>query len=122
MCNVLVDGTDFRIYDPSPFDPKWFCHKLQSPGLRYEVSISLRKGHIVWVHGLYPYGSCTDLTIFRLGMKAALHTDKKVIADNVYRDANCATPENVCSSANRFHSLARARHETCNRRFKQFLR
>ncbi len=31
-----VDGTDFKIYEPAPFNPKWWSHKLNCAGLRYE--------------------------------------------------------------------------------------
>jgi len=32
-CAVSVDGTDFRIQEPIPFDAKWFSHKFNGPGL-----------------------------------------------------------------------------------------
>ena len=49
-----VDGTDCRIREPSPFNPKWYSHKFHGPGLRYEIGICIRTGHLVWVHGLFP--------------------------------------------------------------------
>ena len=31
-CFISLDGTDFNIQEPSPFDPKWFSHKFEGPG------------------------------------------------------------------------------------------
>ena len=53
-CFASLDGTDCRVREPSPFGPKWFSHKFKGPGLRYEVAVSIRKGHIVWVNGTFP--------------------------------------------------------------------
>lgn len=35
ICHVSIDGTDFRIYEPTPFSPRWFSHKFKGPGLQY---------------------------------------------------------------------------------------
>jgi hypothetical protein len=32
-CHVSVDGTDFRIHEPSPFSPRWYSHKFKGAGL-----------------------------------------------------------------------------------------
>ena len=40
LCNYL-DGTDFPIEEPSPFNPKWFSDKFHMAGLCYEISIFL---------------------------------------------------------------------------------
>ena len=36
---ISLDGTDFRIPEPTVFDPKWFSHKFNGPGLRYEIAL-----------------------------------------------------------------------------------
>jgi hypothetical protein len=38
---VTVDGTDFRISEPTDFSTKWFYHKSKAPIVRYEVAISI---------------------------------------------------------------------------------
>ena len=38
---MSVDGTDFLINEPKPFDNCWFSHKFRGPGLRYEVEVSI---------------------------------------------------------------------------------
>lgn len=50
-CLVSVDGTDFRIQQPSVFSKIWYSHKFKGPGLRYEVAVSILTGDIVWLHG-----------------------------------------------------------------------
>jgi hypothetical protein len=38
---VTVDGTYFRINEPTDFSTKWFSHKFKGPGVRYQVAISI---------------------------------------------------------------------------------
>ena len=40
-CLITLDGTDVSINEPSPFNNKWYSHKLNGPGLRYEVGICI---------------------------------------------------------------------------------
>lgn len=117
-CIISVDGTDFKIHEPTPFSPRWFSHKFRGPGVRYEVGICIATGDIVWIHGPFPCGSFADLRIFRLAMKHVLDDDEYVVADGWYQDERCQTPNNRGQSP--LHALIRARHETINRRFKQF--
>lgn len=36
-CLTTVDGTDFRIGNPTPFKKVWYTKKFNGPGLRYEL-------------------------------------------------------------------------------------
>ena len=72
----------------------------------------------MWVHGPFPAGSYSDVRIFRLGMKNHLNSGEKVLGDLGYQgDGRCVTPANDQSDEIR---RVRARHETANRRTKQF--
>jgi hypothetical protein len=51
-----VDGTDFHIREPEPFDPEWYTKKFNGPGVRYEVGIAIQTGYIVWVNGPFKPG------------------------------------------------------------------
>ena len=116
---VSVDGSDFRIQEPSPFSKKWYSHKFHGPGLRYEVGVSVACGDIVSVNGPFPCGSFPDLRIFRSGMKKQLAKDELAIADGGYRDSGCRkSGENPAMT--RLFSVIRARHEIMNRRMKHF--
>lgn len=120
---VTVDGTDFRIQEPHPFSPMWYSFKFKGPGLRYEVAISIRGGDIVWINGPYACGSWPDISIFRERLIHLLRPGEMVEADRGYRGepTKIRTPIDARNRRERKRkAIARARHETCNRRFKQF--
>ena len=120
-CKVTIDGTDFRIYEPAPFDPKWYSHKFHGPGLRYEVGVCIQTGWIVWRNGPFPC-SKNDLQIARSWLIYELDQGEKYLADGGYRDGGqfSETPNGLNNPDQKMKALARARHETVNRRFKQF--
>lgn len=103
-----------------PFSPRWYSHKFHGPGLRYEVGICIRTGKIAWAHGPFPCGSYSDVRIFRLGMKRNLDEGELVVADGGYKDERCMACKDEQDPNREFFALVRARHETVNRRFKQF--
>jgi hypothetical protein len=121
-CKTTVDGTDFRIYEPSPFDPKWYSHKLKGPGIRYEVGVCIQTGSIVWVNGPYPCGAWPDLRIARDWLIYELDHDEKYLADGGYQDGRqySETPNGLNNADQKMKADARARHETVNSRFKNF--
>jgi hypothetical protein len=122
-CRMTVDGTDFAINEPTPFSSRWYSHKFRGPGLRYEVGVSIKGGDIVHTNGPFPCGSWPDITIFRSCLMDKLDDGEMVEADRGYRGqpnkvripVDCRD-ENERKKKNR----ARARHETVNKRFKQF--
>lgn len=125
VCLVSVDGTDFRIQEPTPFWKGWHSRKFNASGLRYEVAISIRSGDVVWIHGPFPCGSWPDITIFRNALKYELNDGEKVEADKGYRgepECVCVPNHNVFLNrvGRRQKTLVRARHETLNKRLKQW--
>lgn len=120
IANASVDGTDCRIREPSPFSSKWYSHKFNGPGLRYEVGISVAKGDIVWVHGPFPCRSYPDIKIFRLRMKHRLPFNEVVVADVGYNDEKCMSKQDCEANKEELHSTIRARHESANGRLKNF--
>lgn len=121
-CLITVDGTDCRIYEPAPFDRKWYSHKFKGPGLRYEVGVCIQTGWIIWKNGPYPCGRWPDLKIARDKVLKRLRLQEKVLADGGYADGFtfCETPTGRNNPDQQMKQLARARHETINRRLKQF--
>ena len=115
---MSVDCTDCTIYEPKPFHRKWFSHKFNGPGLRYEVGISIYTGHIVWVNGPFPCGHNPDIKIFTSLLKNQLLPSEIVVADGGYRDSKCR--KNPSIFGQELSGRIRARHETCNRRLKTF--
>ena len=122
ICLITVDGTDFHIQEPSPFDPKWYSHKFKGPGVRYEVGICIQTGEIVWINGPYPCGEWSDLRIARDSLIYELGPHEKALADGGHNDHNVffETPTGHNNADQIMKGKARARHECVNRRFKQW--
>jgi hypothetical protein len=123
-----VYTTDFLICEPSkPLrSPKWFSHKFKKAGLRYEIAVSLKGGHIVWINGPYECGTWPDIEIFRNSLKSFLEPGERVEADDGYIGEEpefCKTPSGFSSRSecqDKFRSRLRSRHETVNARIKNF--
>jgi DDE superfamily endonuclease len=126
QCKITVDGTDFRIMEPSPFDPKWLSEKFNGPGLKYEVGVCIQTGWIVHVNGPYPCGRWHDLTVARddlcYKLAASEFEDEMALADGGYQDGYefFETPTGHNNADQRMKAQARARHETINRKLKQW--
>jgi hypothetical protein len=121
-CLVSVDGTDFAIFEPVPFSSKWYSHKLKRAGLRYEIAICIQTGEPVWINGPFPCGSWSDLRIARYALVDALDDGECYLADSGYRDGKqfSVTPSGMHSFSDRQKSAVRSRHETLNKRYKDW--
>lgn len=124
-CKITVDGTDFRIYEPTPFSSRWYSHKFKGPGLRYELGVCIQTGEIVWVNGPFPCGDYPDLRIAREGLIYALAASpvkEMAVADGGYNDGYefFDTPTGINDNEQYMRSIARARHETINNRLKNY--
>lgn len=117
---VSLDGTDFLIQEPTPFSPKWWSHKLNHAGLRYEVGICIRTGHIVWAYGGKPCGEWSDLTLARHAYIYAVEENEKTLADKGYMDREYFVNSRYYPESARTQKQIMARHESVNSRLKQF--
>ena len=91
------------------------CHlNLQEDGVRLS---SVRCSGTANMCGRWP-----DINIFRVGLKGRLNATEMVVADKGYRgDSKCRTPSHLVSRTDsRATNKALARHETVNKRLKQF--
>jgi hypothetical protein len=84
-CKVSIDGTDCPIYKSQPLNPKYFSHKLNGTGVKYEVGICILTGWICWLNGPFPAGN-PDLRISRRGIGSYLEKKELILADGDYRD------------------------------------
>lgn len=119
---VTVDGTDFRIGEPAPFSTCWYAKKFNTAGLRYELAVCIATGDIVSFNGPFAPKGNPDINIFRYKLKGMLAPGEQVLTDQGYRgDTRCCT---TLDAKNQHHrtamSHARCRHETINRRLKQW--
>lgn len=113
--HVSLDGTDFKIYEPSPFNTKWFSHKFKGPGIRYEIGVSIGGGDIVWASGGLPCGEWPDLKIAKDHYIHYVASNEMTLADKGYR---CHQYFKQPATSSKKRILAR--HETLNGRLKQF--
>lgn len=117
-CFTSIDGVDFEINEPAPFSPKWFSHKFNASGLRYEIGLCVWTGHIVWASGGYPCGDWPDLNIAKRFFVHFMDQGEKALADRGYKDPNYfILPKQQYNSR---HQRIMSRHETVNKRLKQF--
>lgn len=115
---MSLDGVDFPINEPHPISPKWYSHKFKGSGLRYEIGLCIKTGEIVWKNGGYPCGDWPDINIAKHLFVHFLEPGEKALADKGYRDNSyfiLPTPNN-----NKKHKVIMSRHETINKRLKQF--
>ena len=121
---MSVDGTDIAVPQFKPFWKGWYSHKLNGPGAQWEVGLSIRSRHIVWIHGPFPCGHWPYLKIFRHAMISCLDDDEKAEADDGYMGeptktlipkVNTYTPADA-----ELRQHVRNRHETINRRLKEW--
>ena len=119
---ITVDGTDFWVPEPKPFNKGYYSHKYKHAGLRYEIGICIATGWIVWINGPYPCGDWPDLRIARHSLHDALCRDEMYIADGGYNDGYqyAVTPTGVHEFEDRQRATARARHETVNNCIKVY--
>lgn len=126
-CLVSVDGTDCEIQRQAACPEAFHSHKHLGPGLRYELAICILTGDIVWVIGPFPCGDWPDVSIFRFALKQLLEEHERVEADDGYvgeDPANVKVPGSVVHNHDEkqlaVRSHVRLRHETANKRLKQF--
>lgn len=118
---MSIDGTDFLL--AMNYWDKYYSYKFKKSGLRYEVGLNIITGDICWWHGPYEPGMWNDLMIFRDVLMGDLPPGERVEADKGYKGeaatyVNCPpfeTPDRVAMA-----KRMRLRHETCNKRFKQW--
>jgi DDE superfamily endonuclease len=105
-----------------PFNKQWFSHKLNGPGLRYEVAICIQTGEPVWTNGPFPCGSWPDLRIARHALVDCLEPGEYYLADGGYRDGGnySVTPTGNHHFHDRQKATVRARHESYNKRLKDW--
>ena len=91
--------------------------------MRNEVGLNIQNGWIVWIHGPFPCGEWPDLRILRDSIIHHLDIDELLLADGGYAGDN-GNYTNTPTGRNNLTELrknkVRARHETCNRRLKQW--
>jgi len=128
---TVVDTVDFHCLDwrrwngaIKQLDKALYSHKMNGPGLRYEIAHGIYTGNICWVNGPFKAGDYNDLQIAQEnGLCDVLDACKeKAIADSIYKrdQKHFYTPEGtntpIAAAANR----CRARQEYINALLKKW--
>lgn len=122
-CLLCVDTTDCPILHRGPV---FASHKFAGKSaLRYEVASSILGGDICWINGGFPAGSHADVEIFRSCLVTYLEPFERVEADDGYiaeapERVRCPKCVTVPQERKAMMSVVRSRHETINRRLKQW--
>lgn len=101
----------------------YYSHKLNGPGLTYEIAINLTESKVVWLNGPFPAGN-TDLVMFRKenGLKSRLVDGMYLVGDRGYKgEDQVLLPNSLDEEAiKKFKKRASARHESFNSKIKKF--
>ena len=121
---VTINSADMRC--EMGFNKKFYSHKFNGNGVRYEVGVCIATGEIVWISGPFRCG-IKDLTVSREGglLGGALEEGEMVETDCGYEGEKwfIKTPSGFHTRTNKekgMKSQAAARHETVNGRLKIF--
>ena len=118
---LTVDGTDCPINEPTPFNKNWMSHKFKGAAIKYEVGIDMQ-GNFAWISPPYR-GSVHDSTIFKRSLRGFVPNGHCVIVDSAYgyKDEKVApVSEYDDDEVTRFKKRSLARHETGNKRIKDW--
>ena len=121
-CFISVDGTDCPVNEPWPFLEDMYSKKFNGPGLKYEVAVCIKTGHIVWINGPF-IASTNDGSIFRFhGLGDAITQEEGVEVDSGYLGDNRFMQPHVglTSKDRKQKGVVRGRHEGVNGRLKVF--
>lgn len=120
-CLVYADGKNFSTHQLLRLSlkqrQKWYDHKSNGFGLKYEIATCIRTGDIV--HYVGPFRAAIhDITVYRSFLKGMLRPGEKIMADRGYRgDDTVVTPLDATNSQeNRAIHAIGLRHETVNGR------
>lgn len=120
-CLMSIDGTDCPVFEPWPFDTKWYSQKFNGPGVKYEVGVNIKTGDICWINGP-EVCSMNDATLFKRDLANLLAEDEGVECDAGYKGHDALKSNNVNNSRlqRREKNVVRARHENVNAWLKMF--
>jgi hypothetical protein len=93
--------------------------------LRYEVTLCILTGELVWINGPYEPGIWNDLVVFRNALLSELDEGERVEADDGNRGESpryvkCPSSIGSHEECEKEVAFVRRRQETINNRFKQW--
>ncbi|KAJ3316948.1 hypothetical protein HDU76_001453 [Blyttiomyces sp. JEL0837] len=126
--SLYVDGVDVLIQEERPLNKKLYSHKFKHAASRFQVATGLGFSGIVFASGGVPAGEMTDLEMVRETLLPKLGKNEKIAADRGYRGEDRVMTyidgrgqrDDVIARHNENIKNMKARHETVNKRLKDF--
>ncbi|KAI9326844.1 hypothetical protein BDR26DRAFT_955298 [Obelidium mucronatum] len=123
--SMYVDGVDVPVPESRPLDTGLFSHKFKHAGYRFQVATAIGTSRIVFIGGGTPCGLHNDLDQVQKTVLLDLEEDEQVAADRGYvGDVRVITKLKGSSpdiiKHNKNWNLLGSRHETVNKRMKDF--
>jgi len=121
-CLTSVDGVNFRC----PNSTKLFCsHKFKKGGLRHLIVLCIKTGDIICIEGPFPCGLHNDVKCLRWSLLNWLDENERMEADDGFIGEcpkHCKCPGSFVADETKLwmQNRVRSRHETVNKRMKQF--
>ena len=115
------DCTDCPVFEPWPFSKKMFSKKFNGPGVKYDVGVCIKTGHIVWVDGPF-VASHSESTLFKHGLGKHIFDGEKVEVDSGPKGDDRLVQPHVGkdSKERKQKSVVRGRQEGVNGRMKVY--
>ena len=113
-----LDGADFLIPEPWPFNTKWWSFKSNGPAVRYEIGLEVESGYIAWAYGGFPAGSNRDIDISRKRFVKKLQPNERAVADKGCRHSDSF---DVCENNEFFVTFAKTMINLIKNAFPSFL-
>ena len=120
-CFMSSDCVDCPVFESWPWSKRMFSKKFNGPGVKYDVGVCIKTGHIVWLDGPF-VASASESTIFKNGLGQHICEDEKVEVDSGPKgDSRLVQPHVGNDSKERKQkSVVRGRQEGVNGRMKVF--
>ena len=120
-CFMSSDCTDCPVFEPWPFSKKMFSKKFNGPGVKYDVGVCIKTGHIVWVDGPF-VASHSESTLFKHGLGKHIFDGEKVEVDSGPKGDDRLVQPHVGkdSKERKQKSVVRGRQEGVNGRMKVY--
>lgn len=115
-----MNETDLGIEEPILFSFKRIYYKFRRESIRYKTEISIENSCPVWVNGPFACDAWPDNKIFLSKVQQCFCKNEKIVSDRGYNHEQCVTTDDVQYDNGILNSRVRARHKTCNKRFKRF--
>lgn len=99
--------------------------KFRKNGLRYLIAVCIKTGSIVWIDGPFPAGKYNDLLCLRWSLLAFSDDKEQIEGDDGFigecpKHVKCPGSFTAEPAKAAMQQRVRNRHETVNKRMKQF--